>query len=87
MLIGAGLTCMGSWIKLGSVDPDRFWVGFLGQIVLSFGQVFILSLPSGVAAVWFPLHQQATAAGIGVFGNQVSFIHLLINLYEARTVN
>lgn len=35
-------------------------------------QVFILSLPARVAAVWFGPDQVSSACSIGVFGNQVS---------------
>lgn len=35
-------------------------------------QVFILSLPARLAAVWFGLDQVSSACSIGVFGNQVS---------------
>lgn len=37
-----------------------------------FLQVFILSLPARVAAVWFGPDQVSSACSIGVFGNQVS---------------
>lgn len=41
----------------------------------SFLQVFILSLPARVAAVWFGPDQVSSACSIGVFGNQVSVLH------------
>lgn len=64
-------TCAGSWIKVGSVAPDRFWVGFLGQSVVALSQVFVLSVPARLAAVWFGPSQVSSACSIGVFGNQV----------------
>lgn len=57
---------------MGSVAPDRFWVGFLGQTIVALSQVFILSVPARLAAVWFGPNQVSSACSIGVFGNQVS---------------
>ncbi|XP_055603517.1 feline leukemia virus subgroup C receptor-related protein 2 [Uranotaenia lowii] len=64
-------TCLGAWIKCFSVQPDLFWVGFMGQSVVAASQVFILSLPAKVAAVWFGPDQVSSACSIGVFGNQL----------------
>lgn len=71
VLIGVTGTCLGSWIKVASVAPDRFWVGFLGQTIVAFSQVFILSVPARLAAVWFGPSQVSSACSIGVFGNQM----------------
>lgn len=64
-------TCLGAWIKCFSVRPDLFWVGFVGQSIVAASQVFILSLPAKVAAVWFGPDQVSSACSIGVFGNQL----------------
>ncbi|XP_053684189.1 feline leukemia virus subgroup C receptor-related protein 2 [Sabethes cyaneus] len=64
-------TCLGAWIKCFSVRPDLFWVGFIGQSIVAASQVFILSLPAKVAAVWFGPDQVSSACSIGVFGNQL----------------
>ena len=61
----------GCWIKCGSVAPDRFIVGFIGQTVVAISQVFVLGIPSELAATWFDATQVSTACSIGVFGNQV----------------
>uniref|UniRef100_T1GPB4 Uncharacterized protein n=1 Tax=Megaselia scalaris TaxID=36166 RepID=T1GPB4_MEGSC len=71
-LVGIFGTCIGSWIKVFSVSPDAFYIGFIGQSVVAFSQVFILSLPARVAAVWFGPDQVSSACSVGVFGNQVS---------------
>lgn len=65
-------TAVGSWIKVFSVAPDRFWVTFLGHTIVALSQTFILSVPSRLAAVWFGPDQVSSACSIGVFGNQVS---------------
>lgn len=35
-LCGAIGTCAGAWIKVFSVHPDLFYVGFIGVILVSF---------------------------------------------------
>uniref|UniRef100_A0A7G3ART3 Choline/ethanolamine transporter FLVCR1 n=2 Tax=Lutzomyia longipalpis TaxID=7200 RepID=A0A7G3ART3_LUTLO len=64
-------TCLGAWIKVFSVHPDLFYVSFIGQSIVATSQVFILSLPARLAAVWFGPDQVSSACSIGVFGNQL----------------
>ncbi|XP_037046859.1 feline leukemia virus subgroup C receptor-related protein 2 [Bradysia coprophila] len=64
-------TCIGAWIKVFSVDPNLFYVGFIGQSIVAASQVFILSLPARIAAVWFGPDQVSSACSVGVFGNQL----------------
>ncbi|XP_031785425.1 uncharacterized MFS-type transporter C09D4.1 isoform X1 [Nasonia vitripennis] len=70
-ILGALGTCAGSWIKVFSVSPDRFWVSFVGQTTVALSQTFILSVPARLAAVWFGPDQVSSACSIGVFGNQL----------------
>lgn len=44
----------------------------MGQTVVACSQVFVLSVPARLAAVWFGPDQVSSACSIGVFGNQVS---------------
>ncbi|CAD7014635.1 feline leukemia virus subgroup C receptor-related protein 2 [Ceratitis capitata] len=70
-LVGIVGTCIGSWIKVFSVQPDLFYVTFIGQTFVALAQVCILSLPARIAAVWFGPHQVSSACSLGVFGNQL----------------
>lgn len=70
-LTAAALNCAGAWIKVASADPKLFWVTAIGQTTCSVAQVFILGMPSRMAAVWFGPEEVSTACAIGVFGNQV----------------
>lgn len=70
-LFAASINCVGTWIKVASVQPSLFWVTMLGQFACSLAQVFILGMPSHVASVWFGSDEVSTACAIGVFGNQV----------------
>ncbi|ALC42030.1 CG1358 [Drosophila busckii] len=70
-LVGVVGTCVGAWIKVFSVDPSLFYVGFIGQAIVALAQVCILSLPARLAAVWFGPDQVSSATSVGVFGNQL----------------
>lgn len=70
-LVGVFGTCIGAWIKVFSVGPDLFFVGFAGQSIVALSQVCILSLPARLAAVWFGPDQVSSACSVGVFGNQL----------------
>lgn len=53
-------------------------------------QVFILSLPARLAAVWFGPDQVSSACSVGVFGNQVSNTYydvLLLNHINRTVLN
>jgi len=71
VLIGSFGTCLGSWVKLAGTGPEQFTVVFVGQAIVAVSQIFILGMPSQLAATWFPPHQVSSACAIGVFGNQV----------------
>ncbi|XP_063221497.1 heme transporter FLVCR2-like isoform X2 [Bacillus rossius redtenbacheri] len=70
-IIGIAGTAAGSWVKVGAVSPDRFYVAFVGQTIVAVSQTCIISLPSRLAAVWFGPDQVSTACSLGVFGNQL----------------
>lgn len=70
-LVATALNCAGTWVKVASGRPDLFAVTFLGQVICSVAQVFILGMPSRIASVWFGSEEVSTACSIGVFGNQV----------------
>ncbi|ROT83711.1 putative feline leukemia virus subgroup C receptor-related protein 2-like isoform X2 [Penaeus vannamei] len=61
---------IGSWVKVASVAPDRWWVTFLGQCITAVSQIFILGIPARLAAVWFGPTQVSTACALASSGNQ-----------------
>ncbi|XP_077516081.1 choline/ethanolamine transporter flvcr2a-like isoform X3 [Amblyomma americanum] len=71
VVLGALGTCAGSWIKVLSVEQDRFVVCLVGQTVVAMSQIFILSIPPRLAAVWFSAEEVSRACAVGVFGNQL----------------
>lgn len=72
VILGSLGTCLGAGIKVFSTGRDSFIIGFLGQSMVAISQVFILSVPARLAAVWFGTEEVSSACAIGVFGNQVS---------------
>lgn len=70
-IIGSFLNALGAWLKCAAVHPDRFALVVFAQTICAIAQVFILGLPTLLAAVWFGPNEVSTATAIGVFGNQV----------------
>jgi len=44
IIVGAGLNCLGSWIKIFSIQPNKFYVAFIGHSVVALAQVIALIL-------------------------------------------
>ncbi|KAL8599886.1 hypothetical protein ACOMHN_016231 [Nucella lapillus] len=70
-LTGCTLNAIGAWLKCLAVSPDRFPLLMVAQTLCGISQVFIVSLPPRLAAVWFGPNEVSTATAIGVFGNQL----------------
>ncbi|KYN30098.1 Feline leukemia virus subgroup C receptor-related protein 2 [Trachymyrmex cornetzi] len=70
-IIGASINCLGAWIKTFSIQPDRFYVVFIGQSIVALAQTLVLPLPGRLAAQWFPPTQLSTATSLGIFGSQL----------------
>ena len=90
MILGTFLTAAGACIKIASVGQDLFWVTFIGQSFVAVGQVFMMSVPPVIAAIWFGDEEVSTACSIGVFGYQVCtgmlFLLNIIQLLERNDV-
>lgn len=74
VVLGTLGTALGSLIKWqlgGHPGMTAFWWMMLGQTIVALSQLYIISIPPLLAAVWFPDNQVSTATGIGVFGNQL----------------
>jgi len=60
---GAALTALGALGR--GVFAENFTIVFISQVVIAFGQPFILGSITKLAARWFPIKERATAAGLG----------------------
>lgn len=65
------LTCLGSWLKLFSVVPDRFYVAFIAQTMEAIPAVFTYGLAARFTADWFGIHEISRAGALAIFGDQV----------------
>lgn len=70
-IVGCLLNALGAFVKCFAVRPNLFWLLFFAQTICAVAQVFILGIPTRLAAVWFGIDEVSTATAIGVFGNQV----------------
>lgn len=69
--IGTALGSLVKWWMGGQPTMGAFWWMMAGQTIVALSQLYIISIPPLLAAVWFPDHQVSTATGVGVFGNQL----------------
>ena len=82
-------TCLGCWIKVFGISKSGFPIVFVGQLLTAISEVFILGIPSELAANWFPITQVSLACAIGVFGNQMGVAlgfllpPIFVNNYES----
>ncbi|KAF8763568.1 Feline leukemia virus subgroup C like protein [Argiope bruennichi] len=71
LVIAAILNFLGSVAQCFTIAPNRFFVVMTCQTLYAIGQVFVLSLPPFIAAVWFGTGEVGLACAMGVFGNQL----------------
>ncbi|KAG9511124.1 putative MFS-type transporter C09D4.1 [Fragariocoptes setiger] len=71
IIIGSLGTTIGALIKCFSVHQTHFWLTMIGQTVVAVSQLFIISVPPRLAAVWYSDDQVSRATACGVFGNQL----------------
>lgn len=71
LLLGAGGTCLGSWLKVLSIPPEQFYIGFIGQTIIAIAQLFTVSSSAKIAATWFGKKEVGTACGLAVLGLQL----------------
>lgn len=64
--------CNNSLVQVFSSQPHQFALSMVGQVIVACSQIFILSIPPRLAAVWFSPEEVSKACAIGVFGNQVN---------------
>ena len=74
ILIGATLTTLGSWVRVGAYN--NFWCILLGYTLAGIGQPFLLNSPGKLAATWFRPEmvrdtQRTIATTIGAMANVI----------------
>ncbi|XP_074598387.1 histamine transporter [Brevipalpus obovatus] len=71
ILIGSLANFAGAFVKCFSLQQEQFVITMIGQVLASVANLFVLSIPPRLAAVWFDEKEVSTATSIGVFGNQL----------------
>ncbi|OTF82396.1 hypothetical protein BLA29_005505, partial [Euroglyphus maynei] len=71
LIVAASTNVLGTIIKCFSIDRSGFWIGMIGQTIISSGQLFILNIPPMLSATWFAADEVTIATAYGVFGNQI----------------
>ncbi|KAF5296869.1 hypothetical protein FQA39_LY12387 [Lamprigera yunnana] len=71
-LLTSFLQCVGCWLKILAVNPNRFWLALVCQAIFGLTHVFILSIPSLIAMTWFDINEISTATSIGTLQPQLS---------------
>jgi len=78
VIIGSVATTLAAWINVLAAHPDRFYLVMIAQGLSALGQLFIMSVPPNLAAIWFGPDQVSSACAIGVFGCQVPLKSTLV---------
>ncbi|CAG9816182.1 unnamed protein product [Phaedon cochleariae] len=70
IIVSSTLTFAGILVKLFCCDASKFYVLLIGQGICACGQVYVLSIPSKLASVWFGSNELSTACSIAVMSIQ-----------------
>lgn len=65
------MTLCGIIVKIFCDDPDRIYAVLIGQVLCAIGQVYLLSIPTKLATIWFGPEEVSTACALAVFGTQL----------------
>jgi len=70
LTMGTFLNLVGAWLRYVSVYGANFWVCFTGQFLCAVAQLFILSVPTLLVALWFGVNERASVTSVAVTANQ-----------------
>lgn len=73
MILASSLSTIGSWIKVFSVEPDRFLYAFISQCIVSTSYTFTFGVSARLIAAWFGVHESSRASAMSLFGDQVNY--------------
>ena len=63
--VGIGAVLTGAFGLLRGIVAQNYNLVLISQIGIAIGQPFILNATTTIAARWFPIHERATASGLG----------------------
>lgn len=71
-IIAGTIACVGTWIKLFAVGPDRFMLLMIGQVLESISYAICYGMLALIPAYWFGTKEISFAGNLPVMGIQVS---------------
>ena len=71
MVLASLVSTAGSWMKVFSVEPDRFALAFISQCIISTSYTFTFGVSADLIATWFGVHESSRASALSLFGDQV----------------
>ena len=69
--VGIGVAMTGIFGLLKGIYAENYTMIFISQFGFSVAQPFILNSITAVAGRWFPIHERATAAGVGLLAQML----------------
>lgn len=71
MMFVSFLSTSGAWIKVFSVEPDRFIFVFLAQFLIATSYTFTFGGSARLISTWFCVDETSRASAFSLFGDQV----------------
>lgn len=71
ILVASGLILIGNWIRYGGTraQPPKYGVVLFGQIIIGFGQPFVLAAPTRYSNLWFSDVGRVSATAVASLAN------------------
>jgi len=76
--VGIGVVMTGIFGLLRGLMAHDYTLVLIAQIGIAIGQPFILNAVTTVAARWFPIHERATAVGLGTLAMYLGIVVALV---------
>jgi cyanate permease len=74
MAVGTGALFTGGFGLMRGLVPPDYTLVLIAQVGIAIGQPFILNAITKLAARWFPIHERATASGLGTLAMYVGIL-------------
>jgi cyanate permease len=72
--VGIGVALTGLFGMMRGLTSHHYALVLIAQIGIAIGQPFILNAVTKIAARWFPLHERATASGLGTLSMYIGIV-------------
>jgi MFS family permease len=69
--VGIGVVLTGVFGMMRGLTADNYALVLIAQVGIAMGQPFIMNAITKVAARWFPIHERATASGLGTLSGYI----------------